>query len=58
MYGRSRYESMDGLGRAKQEARAESTWMCGAIPFSVAPHLLVHKALTPKKGASQYYGLF
>jgi hypothetical protein len=31
MNGISRYESRDGLGRAKQDARAESTWMCGAI---------------------------
>ena len=31
MYGKSRYESRDGLGRAKQDARAESTWMCDAI---------------------------
>ena len=31
MNGISRYESTDGLGRAKQDARAESTWMCGAI---------------------------
>ena len=31
MNGISRYESMDGLGRAKQEARAESTWQ-GLFP--------------------------
>ncbi len=31
MNGISRFESRDGLGRAKQDARAESTWMCGAI---------------------------
>ena len=31
MNGISPYESRDGLGRAKQDARAESTWMCGAI---------------------------
>ena len=32
MNGTSRCESRDGLGRAKQDARAESTWMCGAKP--------------------------
>jgi len=26
MNGMPRYESMDGLGRAKQDARAEGTW--------------------------------
>jgi hypothetical protein len=31
MCGISLYESTEGLGRAKQDARAESTWMCGAI---------------------------
>ena len=45
MNGISRYESMDGLGRAKQEARAESTGMCDAI----VPRL--HQALTIAAGA-------
>ena len=32
---------IDEPGRAKQEARAESTRMCGAKPFRLAPDLII-----------------
>jgi hypothetical protein len=40
MNGISRYESREGLGRAKQDARAESIWMCGAIVSTVQGTLM------------------
>jgi hypothetical protein len=51
MNGTSRYESTDGLGRAKQDAQAESTWMCDAKPLG--GHICSSKGMLCKSDTSR-----